>query len=249
MSELAKSLKLYGERNTGSRYLETLVRQNLSVNFVQGVVPPWIEQAQRRLRGTDEFVRDIYFFATQHKNLGWKHRLPSPKQLQAAKHLHVVVTLTKNPYSWLLSMHRRPHHNMHLQAMSFEHFLDSDITMMRREGMPVATVKPVELWNMKNTAYLNLGEVTTVNARSEEVVLDPLGVLNRLRDALREPPLTTFSDTTESTKGDSKTNADYRRYYGEELWRDSLSPAAIDLIAHQVDRTVVDAFGYEVLAN
>ena len=96
-------LKIYGERNTGTNYLEQLLLVNLA-------------HLPRDIQGKIQYISsptgDIISPEESAQHLGWKHRLLEPSFLQA---LHIkqedirIVTLTKNPYSWLLSLHKRPY--------------------------------------------------------------------------------------------------------------------------------------------
>ena len=74
-------IKIYGERNTGTSYLEQLIVRNLNVDSLRGGIPRSI----RRLFPNSEYARDWYFRATRSRNLGWKHALvPSENQLATA---------------------------------------------------------------------------------------------------------------------------------------------------------------------
>ena len=106
-------IKVYGERNSGTNYLSALIRLNFSVRELDGCVPWPVMGLQLILPGR-EAVRDVWFSKTFGHNFGWKHMCVRPvaelKQYTiSSRRLH-FVTITKNPYSWLLSMHRRPYH-------------------------------------------------------------------------------------------------------------------------------------------
>jgi Sulfotransferase domain len=89
-----KRVKVFGERNSGSIYLEWLLTHNLKVKLV------------------DHWV------------LGWKHRLaPDPTELTSEVADLSFVVIAKNPYAWTLSQHRRPHHYEELRKLPFADFL------------------------------------------------------------------------------------------------------------------------------
>lgn len=99
-------LKIYSERNTGSNYLMKLLRKNIEVVEVNGsaitVSPANLSLSLSKLG-----------------EIGWKHRLVTQDFLQHKKIKRediVIVTLTKNPYSWLLSLHKRPYSPIRLRA-------------------------------------------------------------------------------------------------------------------------------------
>jgi hypothetical protein len=92
-------VKIYGERNSGTTYLEALLTLNLDIDCLRGGLPKLI----RRLLPRSEIARDWYFRATRRRNLGWKHAsAPSPEQLAQARTDSarlLFLTLTKNPYA------------------------------------------------------------------------------------------------------------------------------------------------------
>ena len=107
-----KRIKLYGERNTGTRYLTRLFEHNLSGDVIRGVAPRWTTWVQALVPGK-ETIRDAWFARTFADNFGWKHsRVQADRLLElgdAVNNIHFVA-LVKNPYSWLLSLDRRPYH-------------------------------------------------------------------------------------------------------------------------------------------
>src|SRR2546422_4502858 len=120
----SRTLKIYGERNTGTNYLHHLIEENLHVDLLRGVVPDVVMFLQRVLPGR-ELVRNVYFRWTFGENLGWKHALVNPERLsQCARSRDIgFVTITKNPYAWLLSLYERPYHQNPIEQQSFESFV------------------------------------------------------------------------------------------------------------------------------
>lgn len=55
-----KRIKLYGERNTGTRYLTRLFEHNLRGEVIPGVAPRWTTWVQALVPGK-EIVRDAWF--------------------------------------------------------------------------------------------------------------------------------------------------------------------------------------------
>ncbi|MCX6257108.1 MAG: hypothetical protein NTW49_04300 [Bacteroidia bacterium] len=89
------SIKLYGERNTGSIYLEWLLSNNLNIKLL------------------NDF------------SLGWKHRLaPEKDELSEDNRDRIIfICIVKNPYSWVYSMHKRPYKHENLTKLSFPDFI------------------------------------------------------------------------------------------------------------------------------
>lgn len=105
-------IKLYGERNTGTNYLDEVLALNFDAERLRGGAPAEINK-QKRPQAAKEALRDEHDAATYAVTLGWKHREVDPDSLARLAPPGgsiFVVTLTKNPYSWLLSLKKRPYH-------------------------------------------------------------------------------------------------------------------------------------------
>ena len=85
--------KIYGERNSGTNYVQWLFETNFKLEY-------WRSGA-----------------------LGWKHGMAQLDEIRQGDYNHVLFLLVlKNPYSWLLSMHKNPHHATHLKRFPFNRF-------------------------------------------------------------------------------------------------------------------------------
>jgi hypothetical protein len=243
-------IKIYGERNTGTGYLRKLLIRNLDVECLAGGLPSPL----KRIFPDSERVRDWYFRVTARRNLGWKHAsAPTASQLAHARPdapEPIFLTLTKNPYAWLLSLHRRPYHARR-RIDRFEDFLCTSWETVGRENGPSSYSSPVEMWNRKNGGYLALAEyATAISCRYEDLISDPLHLLDRLCDehgiaALRRP----LRNVSEATKGSDRgrTFEDYRDYYLNERWREVLDEDCIRRINEDLDRDLMRSFGYALL--
>ncbi len=244
-------VKIYGERNTGTSYLLTLLLRNLEIDCQPGGFP----RRLRRLFPRSERARDWYFRATERNNLGWKHAaVPRPETLLRArpdsKRL-LFLTLTKNPYAWLLSLHRRPYHARH-RFDRLEDFLSERWQTVGRENGPESYRNPIAMWNAKNSGYLALADyATTHHCRYEDLIVDP----TRFLDAFCETHGITsrihpFQNVHEATKRSDRgrTFDDYRDYYMNERWRDELSDECIARINADLDAEVMRRFGYSLIA-
>ena len=243
-------LKLYGERNTGTNYLEQLAVLNLTATVLPGSAPPWL----RRLAGENEGWRDAYFRFTWSRNLGWKHAVaPSPPELERlgrwVRRL-AIITLTKNPYSWLLSLHRNPYHQQETLP-AFEAFLETPWQTVGRERHNGVFPHPVALWNVKNASYLALagGDPPCANLRYEDLLADPettlRGAVATCDLDMRDRP---FRNVTSSTKAeDGRSFQSIQDYYLHDRWKTKLTTTSVDLINRHLDPALMAAFGYEWL--
>lgn len=245
-------LKIYGERNTGTNYLSRLINLNLDVNLLSGVVPRSVLFLQRMLPG-NELVRDIYFFLTFSRNLGWKHTLVNPTELQQFRicsRTLSFVTLTKNPYSWLLSLYKRPYHQYSDEKEELIAFLTSSWQTVGRENCKMQDLDPVGLWNIKNLSYLSLSNsFPTLNIKFEDLLANPEQIMNLIGETFSYVwSVDKFRNYNQSTKGENKDSNFYRDYYLNERWKEKLSSQALAIINERLDDHLMKNFGYEKLS-
>ncbi len=242
-------LKIYGERNTGTTYLQALIQQNLHATPLRGTAP----RRWRRLARGREWPIDLYFRLTFPRNLGWKHRM-APTQDQLARiripldQLHFLI-IVKNPYAWLLSLYRRPYHYQGALT-DFDTFLTSPWPTVGREHHPEPFPNPMALWNAKYASYLRLltqhsGQVL----RYEDLLADPQETLTQVADTLGIRQQPQFQNIHTSVKGDDHQRfEDYQRYYLEEAWRQALTPAQLATINRHLDFSLMQTLGYEPIS-
>ena len=256
------TLKLYGERNTGTTYLARLIEQNLDATLLPGTVPmAWFDGAQPaaavlahygiEVQEFDELWRDLFFELNFETTLGWKHTLVVPEKLDPvplAKEV-VYVTLTKNPYSWLLSLYRRPYHRRSTPSDDLAGFVTTPWPTVRRENHPEPFETPVHLWNQKNSSYLALAnERTCMNLTYETLLAQPREVIESIAAIARAERLGPFRNVDSSTKEDpSRSFAYYRRYYLDEAWKRELSDDVVALITQRLEPALLAHFGYAQL--
>ena len=235
-------LKLYGERHTNTNYLQQLLSLNLDCEWVEGVVPTWRRSIERfGISG----ARDRYFARTRSKNLGWKHTAVDPTDdLNGVR----AITLTKNPYAWVVSMHRRPYHLENATGLSIDEFVRQKWQTLGRDNLNREAITVAELWNRKNASYFYLSDERSMHLTSEEVQLSPQETVSKVAEFMEQQPAEEFRDVERSTKKRPDKNSDYYRdYYGRELWRDSLSLGALEALNKELDQSLMAKFGYEVI--
>lgn len=250
---MATQLKTYGERNTNTNYLWELVERNLDVVQVPGTVPPRVRWLQDTLPGR-ELVRDVYFARTFAENLGWKHAcVPPPETLERYAGYRddvAFVTITKNPYSWLLSLHRRPYHQYYRRKPGLIDFLQRPWRTIGRDRLKGPLKNPIELWNEKNRSYFNLDDARTLRLTTESTFVDPAKVIEEISQQLgiaRKAEVFVGYEQPTKEQDAGKDTAYYQRYYLDEAWRTELSEEAVRLINASVDRELMERFGYSLI--
>ena len=256
-------IKIYGERNTGTNYLAQLLVRNLDVRLLPGVVPKNVSRLSSRAdrlgdalgvgqTRSGERIKDLWFASTFRSNLGWKHVLVPVDRLtkyELARRT-TFVTLSKNPYSWAISMFKRPYHSRGNGHEDLGMFVNSPWQTVGREHAPKTYSSPADLWNAKNWAYrLLLGKLPVANIRYEDLLQAPSEVIERVRQRCEARPLATeYTNVMDSTKGESdKGYSFYQQYYLGERWRDELDADTVSTLNSMLDPELVTSLGYELL--
>lgn len=240
-------IKLYGERNTGTNYLRKLIHLNLDVEILRGVVPWYIF-----ILGS-EVTKDLYFRLTYHKNLGWKHSMAPSLSLLEEIDISLdnlfFVTVTKNPYSWLLSFFRHPYHAK-TRAKTFKQFLTTPCRTVGRENFTGAFDNPIVMWNKKNASYIKLNDVTPcMNLRYKDLLVNPESLIAKISEKYSlKRKRSVFKNVQRDMKFDRRKNFPYYRdYYLQERWKEKLCKETLNIINAYLDTDILAAFGYERL--
>ncbi len=243
-------IKIYGERNSGTNYLEEILRKNSDSEIIKLDVSKYLRYPLQR----SELFFDLLNYIKMPNNLGWKHGIPPLNSIARYKYVKrlKIITITKNPYSFLLSFFKRPYHQKKI-ADTFQEFLSQDLTIYPRDRLNIfKRYSPVNLWNYKNQAYMALGmeqPVPTINLTYENLVKNPEKTFFKIVDSLDLSHTTCdrFNNHITSTKSKNKTYADYKRYYLNESWRCFLTPEILKLINEGLDKRIVDYFSYDII--
>lgn len=244
-------VKIFGERNTNTNYLSQLIDLNFDLVQRKGTVPKAINSFNRILFNNSEWYKNIYFSLTEHVNLGWKHKYVDSKAFSSSDKSLLIITLTKNPYAWLLSMYRNPYHMAVNPNLSFSEFLRSDIVPLSRENLKdQKKINIIELWNIKNRSYLAIEHPYKLNLKSIDLITNTESILSFIKNHFSINYTSgKFEDYSRSTKDKSKDKLYYLNYYKNELWRDKLSEADYAFINDSLDQAVMDSFGFNYISS
>ncbi len=100
-------IQIYGERNSGTNYLHFLMEENI------------------------RNVKVGYKF-------GWKHGFAKIDEIK--RHIQpsdLILCMFKDPYSWIVSMHGKPHHAPQLYKIPFSDFVRSEWVCYQGENYDV----------------------------------------------------------------------------------------------------------------
>lgn len=258
-----KEIKIFGERNTGTNLLERALREATNLFIYPGNLPPHILRfhaylyrfipAPHSVQRFNEFHRDWLFAHRYGYSLGWKHaRTPVlPPHNEVLPETVAFVTLRKNPYSWLLSLHRRPYaarQERRISSMSFSDFLRTPWPTAKRENARMIYESPVDIWSDKVAAYDGLSSLRpTHHMRYEDLIADPMTALEKIGVALKINVQPEKADFNRPTKQDKGSFDNYREYYLNEMWRSKISCEDIEFINSRLESDIVYRSGYKFI--
>lgn len=209
-----KQIKIYSERNTGSLYLEWLVKNNFKTKVI------------------DTF------------ELGWKHRIaPSTEELNSEMKQNVLyLILVKNPYSWIMSMHKRPFQHEILKDLSFSDFLKYSYGDYRN---------PIVMWNTKNNSYLRMSEYVDHHEiiKYEDLLQNPNEILIGISQKHNFKINGTFRNVNNllTHKHGITKRSFHKEHYLNEEWVKKFQPKHIDVINQYLDEELMKKLNYKYL--
>jgi hypothetical protein len=249
-------VKIFGERNTGTHAIAEIIERNSKSRCLPGVeaqLSPFISNIVNHRffpKGrVQETINDRIFEAQPPLN-SWKHRATNFDDASAFQEVFVLFTV-RHPASWLLALFNRPYHRLGPSAGDLKTFIDQPWKTVGREGLGGKSYRPLDLCKAKLDSYrafaakLEACGIPHEFVRFEDLILGQAAVFGRISSHLSDPT-TKFTELRTSTKDSNKTLDDYRRYYGEELWRSSFQGLE-ERINAQLDQGSLSEFGYEKL--
>lgn len=247
-------IKMYGERNTGTNYVDSLLYMNLDCKRLQGETPQKVQYIKKRL-GRSEWVVDLYFLLTFQNNLGWKHTCVIADDIKKQKIFTEqpikFITIVKNPYSWLLSLNKRPYHQRDKKGMAFDDFIISKWSTVQRDNLGWGKVleSPTQLWNIKNRSYWQMEQsLGSKTLRYEDILDSPERIVQQISSDFGFPMKKgQFVNRVTSTKEKDVDNEYYREYYLKELWKVKITSKQIETINRQLDSELMSILGYDYL--
>jgi hypothetical protein len=207
-------VKIYGDQNSGTVYLEWLLRKNL-----------------------DATLLDSYDF-------GWKHRI-APLQDELTDNMKsevVFLCLVKNPYSWLVSMHKRPYFHESLKKINFIDFLTYSMGDYRN---------PVVRWNLKNESYLKMGNYVKHHQviRYEDILSNPAETVNAIAEKymFNKPHFFKNISNLITNSHGMKQQKFHKDYYLNEEWKNKFHLEHIQQINPCLDKNLMETFHYSFI--
>ncbi len=254
-------IKVFGERNTGTRAVSLMLARMPHVQRrvgqrVSPLINGQVEAAiLAEMRGS---WRRLYLHALRDEAAAresakdpWKHAAPVLTPEMAAAGVRTIC-MHRNPYSWFLSFARRPYHLKGPPANSLDAFLHRPWMTERREGVGAVLASPMQLWTLKLAA----AERYRVAALDEDLPCEFIAFETFVQDrrAVLEQVLSDMdtcceglADLEENTKpGDANLDT-LAKYYAKEAWKQDLTQPLVAGINALVDWDLAGRLGYEAL--
>ena len=249
------SVKIFGERNTGTNALAKIIERNSASRCLPAVAadvdPAAARRAYRRWNTAARRERIIdSVFAPRGPLDAWKHCATDFPDASLFANTLVLFTV-RHPASWLVSLFRKPYHRLGPKVRSIEELMMTPAQTVDRERLGARSLLPLDLYQRKFDSYVELAARLTEHGvphhfvRFEDLILRQEEVFRAIAPDLADAGKQ-FQELRKSTKDESKTLEDYQRYYGEELWRSRLCGLE-DAVNSQIDWDRFRRFGYERL--
>lgn len=260
------SVKIYGERNTGTTFVRSLIKSNFEVGMLGGSLADEATVEGRKnalalLEGYDWAIRTAVMerlnsaanVAALPATLGWKHMSPPIELLKAmgekAKQIFFVAVV-KHPVFWTSSFFRHPYHSMiRSEGLSFEEFIRKIYVPSGRDNVDAAVYRSVvDLYAAKVDGYRRLSELGLPFelVRYEDLLQDVTAFLARIGDKFGLPRRRDGDVIKKKgAKGGSAGLADFQRRYRLEMVREVVSPEDYTFIMEKFGAARLAWLGYE----
>lgn len=256
-------MKVFGERNTGTNFLNQLIAKNTDLSVLQheknAVTVQRLEQLYENhhyLANASPQLRNMILarlIDQQRKeefsqNFGWKHARVEADHLLTSPRFNTTlfIFLVRNPWRFISALHKRPYNLFPSPKGSLSDFVDSSFIANERDLFPCNFVQnPVDFWNIKVSSYFDAHKSINNSfvCYYESIMKSPEQFLHLLEPYCRVSEC--ISVPNRSTKGDRKTFSDYQRE--AELYdpRAELGDSIYHKILDKIDQNVLSQTPYK----
>ena len=254
---MSKTIKIYGERNTGTNYLESLCKLNLKCHIIDSNLPGTIRIPINFIRrigllfgspSLGESLRDYYFKNYMKGSYGWKHKylsIDKGERIFPSSLYYLIVV--RHPLPWLLSMYKRPYElGINSKKIKFSEFIHTKCKVVSRECSPFLIYdNPIAVWNIKVRASLEFSKNrNSLIVKHEELVLNPRKALEDISKASGISLIGTFQDYNQSTKRDGRTTQEFRAAVNQAEWLKKYQRSDLDYVYSNIDKDLATELGY-----
>lgn len=248
--KISMKVKIYGERHSGTNYLEKLIETNLKADVLKFNTKWWSILLLKLIKYDP--VQDILLHLQRKKTLGWKHGCPPINTIESYNSDSlIIITITKNPYSFLFSLFRKPYHIKGTRPASLSSFIRQKWMTRQRDLCKKKYLdSPIELWNLKNKSFAVLKSQVTktvINITYEELIKNPEQCIRAIasKGNIEFTNGGQFQNCIASTKDSELQYKDYKRFYLNEEWISEFNEADITFINPKIDDKLMEHFNYQ----
>lgn len=254
------TIKVFGERNTGTNFLEDLLRQNSTSHVINGNVHPsvrwFFSNLERRLNPETYYyvaepLRDFLFICLLWQYYGWKHTQLTETLIRKIPPNIAIIALTKDPYAWLLSLYKNSYHRQpkyKQSGESFSQFIRTPWSTVKREQSVNQFTNPVKLWSAKVQSYqLLLTRENSAICQYENLIDNIPQCLTSLAKTCGFALNADTSIPEQSAKGDSRRSSDIIDYYKNRAFLKDILPEDITFINEQLNPDAMELAGYKYI--
>ena len=228
-------IKIFGERNTGTRAIARIIKNN-SKSFVYtkketdmfGVFLYLMHffRLIRIKRKYKQYIKD-HVYLKQNLTWQWKHCATNFESLDEVENVHFVF-MVRDPLSWLLSFYKNPYERLIELPEQFGEFIHCEWKTSGRERLKRQTISSIKLYEKKLLYYkkfikfLECNNVSYSIIRFEDLIHDQETEFRKIEKFL-DSPEKEFEELKKSTKGRDKNIDYYKNYYDNRLWLHEIS--------------------------
>lgn len=257
------NIKLFGERNTATRAVKQMLRATNGVNLINAKRPDDLGNVEwaRLMASINLYIskdwRKVYVDALRdnvaHHSAPlamWKHAAPRWHSSFLEQDVATIFCV-RNPYSWALSMARKPYHMKGARTGDFLSFIKRPWLTERRDNTDIVLSSVMELWNKKLRAYADFADQAEqvggqyCYLRFEDFVQDPSAALADTLHCFGARAHT--QPIAVSTKPNGMPLDALQTYYAQEHWKRRLTAPTVQAINSVLDWALVDQFCYQRL--
>jgi len=235
-------IQVFGERNSGTNYLNNLINKNID-NVETGAKYGWKHGYVINLRNGMFDISKL-----------------------------LIICVFKNPFAWLVSMHNKPHHASQMRLLSFSDFLreewicykgtdyferdlitnpyteDEEMKMERDPDTGKRCTNVIQLRNKKNEKLLDLNNHTAQieYVRYEDLLVDPEKFFSKIIDKYNLKTSSTFQNSNQYHGKNVNEKFSRKEYYLKKEYLSNFNSKDLLFVENEINKDYESKIGYNI---
>jgi hypothetical protein len=252
-------VKVFGERNSGTIYLNALIRENTNAIILDGdtkgkggTLGNDNKIFLDAYTGDSDYLQDMDHYRTLEANYGWKHASPPLNTIEFSSFRHICrfVYTAKHPVFWLKSIYSRPYNPRLKRAGNFSEFIRSPWPVSKRDNISGDSLQsPIDLYNKKVSSYIDAIKRFPENSifiKYEELLSDTELSVSKICSDILGFGNTKFKNILRSTKASEENFEFYKNKYLSEDYMHDVTKEDLVFIKDKLTPRVMNYCNYEV---